>query len=113
MVFYISKHDFQTKVWTPPPCWSLIIPNFQLMQPKEIKKMIEAGLPGAQAKVYSNDNTHFEAVVIYAGFADKMIVKQHQMVYATLGNHIQSNDIHALSLKTYTPQEWEKIQTQA
>jgi len=83
------------------------------MQPEEIKQMIEAGLSGAQAQVYSNDNTHFEAVVICPAFADQRMVKQHQMVYATLGNHIQSNHIHALSLKTYTPEEWDKIQTQA
>ena len=79
------------------------------MQPEEVKKMIETGLPGAQADVKSDDNTHFEAIVVCEEFAGKMMVKQHQMVFATLGNSIQSNEIHALSLKTYTPQEWETI----
>jgi acid stress-induced BolA-like protein IbaG/YrbA len=76
------------------------------MQPQQIKKMIETGLAGAQAEVKSDDNTHFEAIVISKDFTGKTTVKQHQMVYATLGDSIQTNAIHALSLKTYTPQEW-------
>ncbi|OQY51625.1 MAG: BolA family transcriptional regulator [Candidatus Parabeggiatoa sp. nov. 2] len=79
------------------------------MQPEEVKKLIETGLPGAQAQVYSNDGAHFEATVICEDFAGKTMVKQHQMVYVSLGNNIQLNEIHALSLKTYTPQEWEKV----
>lgn len=78
------------------------------MQPEQIKKMIETGLAGAQAEIKSDDNTHFEAIVISEDFTGKTTVKQHQMVYAVLGDSIQSNAIHALSLKTYTPQEWEK-----
>ena len=77
------------------------------MQPENVKKMIETGLPGAQVEVNSDDNTHFEAIVVCEDFAGKTMVKQHQMVFATLGNSIQSNEIHALSLKTYTKQEWE------
>lgn len=80
------------------------------MQPEEVKQMIETGLPGAQAQVYSNDGSHFEATVIGEQFAGKTLVKQHQMVYATIGDSIQSNNIHALSLKTYTPQQWETAQ---
>ncbi len=77
------------------------------MQPEQVKKLIETALPGAQAEIKSDDNTHFEAIVISEDFANKSTVKQHQMVYGALGDSIQSNDIHALSLKTYTPQEWE------
>jgi len=75
------------------------------MQPQELKKLIEAALPGAQVEVRSNDNTHFEAIVISEAFAGKTMVKQHQMVYAALGNSIESNEIHALSLKTDSPQD--------
>lgn len=77
------------------------------MRPEEVKKMIETGLPGAQAEINSNDGSHFEAIIIHEDFAGKSMVKQHQMVYNTLNSSIQSNEIHALSLKTYTPQEWE------
>ncbi len=75
------------------------------MQPQKLKNLIEAALPGAQVEVRSNDNTHFEAIVISKAFAGKTMVKQHQMVYAALGNSIESNEIHALSLKTDTPQD--------
>ena len=75
------------------------------MQPQELKKLIEAAIPGAQVEVRSNDNTHFEAIVISEAFAGKTMVKQHQMVYAALGNSIESNEIHALSLKTDSPQD--------
>ncbi len=75
------------------------------MQPQKLKNLIEAALPGAQVEVRSNDNTHFEAIVISEAFAGKTMVKQHQMVYAALGNSIESNEIHALSLKTDTPQD--------
>jgi acid stress-induced BolA-like protein IbaG/YrbA len=74
------------------------------MQPTHIKKMIETNLPGAQAQVMG-DGSHFEAIVVYEGFSGNSPVKRHQMVYSTLGNSMQS-DIHALSLKTYTPREW-------
>lgn len=79
------------------------------MQPEHIKHMIETGLPGAQAHV-KGDNGYFEATVIYEAFTGKSPVKQHQMVYATLGNSLQT-DIHALSLKTYTPATWETAHT--
>jgi acid stress-induced BolA-like protein IbaG/YrbA len=75
------------------------------MQPQALKQLIEAALPSAQVEVRSDDNTHFEAIVISEAFAGKTMVKQHQMVYAALGNSIESNEIHALSLKTDIPQD--------
>ena len=77
------------------------------MQSNKVKQMIEMGLPGAQVDVKSNDGTHFNVTVIYRGFSGMSTVKQHQMVYATLGDNIHNNTIHALALKTYTPQQWE------
>jgi acid stress-induced BolA-like protein IbaG/YrbA len=75
------------------------------MQPETLKKLIEAAIPEAQVEVRSDDNTHFEAIVISESFTGKTMVKQHQMVYAALGNSIESNEIHALSLKTQSPQD--------
>lgn len=76
------------------------------MTPQEVQQLIENGLPDAQATVYSEDNSHFDAVVVCAAFADKSMVKQHQMVYAILGEFIQNNAIHALNIKTYTPEQY-------
>ena len=69
------------------------------MDKHEIRKLIEAGLPGAQVQVIGDDGQHFEAEVICAEFAGKMPVVQHRMVYATLGEKM-GREIHALKLKT-------------
>lgn len=71
------------------------------MQPEDIKRLIEHGLPGAQAEV-AGDGHHFEAVIVAAQFAGKSMLQQHQMVYAALGDKMRS-EIHALSLRTLIP----------
>lgn len=78
------------------------------MQAEQIKQMIEAGLPGAQVEVLGDDGQHFEAIVVAEAFAGKRTVQQHQMVYAALGGQMESGAIHALALKTYTPEAWAK-----
>ena len=55
------------------------------MNSQQIAQMIRAGLPDAEAIVKSDDNVHFEAVVICPAFAGKRPVQRHQLVYATLG----------------------------
>lgn len=76
------------------------------MQAEQIKQLIEAGIPGCQAIVSGDDGAHFEATVISEVFAGQSMVKQHQMVYATLGNRMQA-EIHALSIRTLTPEQWQ------
>jgi acid stress-induced BolA-like protein IbaG/YrbA len=74
-----------------------------MMQPDDIKQMIECGLPGARVSV-TGDGHHFEAEVIASEFAGKSTLQQHQIVYRTLGGKM-GNEIHALSLRTLTPGE--------
>ena len=74
------------------------------MNPQQVAALIQAGLPGAQVTVNSEDNVHFEAVVVTPGFAGKRAVQRHQMVYATLGAAV-GNEIHALALQVFTPDE--------
>lgn len=74
-----------------------------MMQPDDIKQMIERGLPGARVSV-TGDGHHFEAEVIASEFAGKSTLQQHQIVYRTLGNKV-GNEIHALSLRTQAPGE--------
>ena len=76
------------------------------MSPAEIERLIMQGLPASEVRVHSEDNTHFEALIVAAVFAGKRPVVRHQMVYATLGGHL-GGDIHALSLRTLTPDEWQ------
>jgi acid stress-induced BolA-like protein IbaG/YrbA len=75
------------------------------MNPQQVALIIESGLPGARALVKSEDNVHFEAVVIAAAFAGKRSVQRHQLVYGTLGAAV-GNEIHALALQVYTPEEF-------
>jgi acid stress-induced BolA-like protein IbaG/YrbA len=74
------------------------------MNSQQIAQMIRAGLPGAEAVVKSDDNVHFEAVVVSAAFAGKRPVQRHQLVYAALGDKM-GGEIHALQLHVYTPDE--------
>jgi acid stress-induced BolA-like protein IbaG/YrbA len=78
-----------------------------MMNPDTIKELIAAGLPDADIIVEGDDGTHFQARIISGLFADKTMVQQHQMVYKTLGDKM-GTDIHALSIQTYTPDEWEQ-----
>lgn len=76
------------------------------VSPNDIKQWIEAGMPGAQAQV-DGDGQHFEALVVSAAFAGKSMVQQHQLVYRALGDRMKQ-DIHALSLRTLTPEQWQQ-----
>ncbi|HWJ33992.1 MAG TPA: BolA/IbaG family iron-sulfur metabolism protein [Steroidobacteraceae bacterium] len=75
------------------------------MNPQQVATLIQAGLAGAQATVTSEDNVHFEAVVVAPAFAGKRAVQRHQLVYATLGAAV-GNEIHALALQVFTPEEY-------
>jgi acid stress-induced BolA-like protein IbaG/YrbA len=75
------------------------------MNPQQLAEMIHRGLAGSKASVTSEDNVHFEAVVIAPAFAGKRAVQRHQLVYATLGSAM-GNEIHALALQVYTPEEY-------
>ena len=77
------------------------------MDPKEIQEMIEASLSSLSVHV-DGDGTHFEAVIVSDDFEGKSLLERHQMVYKALGDAMKER-IHALSLKTYTPEQWEKI----
>ncbi len=78
------------------------------MQCEDIKQLIETGMPGSEV-IVTGDGTHFEATVISSEFDNKSMLEQHRMVYATLGNRMES-EIHALSIRPHTPQAWEQAQ---
>ena len=74
------------------------------MQAQDIERLIEEQLPGARARVRGDDGVHFEAIVVCAAFAGKLPLARHRMVNATLGA-LMGREIHALQLKTLTPEE--------
>lgn len=77
-----------------------------MVMPEDIKDWIEQGLEGAKVEI-DGDGRHFNAVIISPAFEGKSSVQQHQLVYGVLGDKMKS-DIHALSMRTLTPAEWER-----
>lgn len=74
------------------------------MDTQTIRKLIEAGLPGARVEVQGADGVHFEALVVSEAFRGKLPLARHRLVYATLGERM-GGEIHALALRTLTPDE--------
>jgi acid stress-induced BolA-like protein IbaG/YrbA len=77
-----------------------------MVTPESIKQNIEQGMAVTHLTV-TGDGRHFEAVVVSEEFAGRSRVQRHQQVFQALGNRMRDEMIHALSIKTYTPQEWE------
>ena len=75
------------------------------MNPSDISQLIAAGFEQADVKVMSEDNTHYEAIVVAREFEGKRSLARHQLIYKTLGK-LMGNEIHALSIRAYTPEEW-------
>jgi len=75
------------------------------VNPEELKSLVCKHIEGAQVEVhcYSGDD-HFEMVVISAAFSGKPRIARHKMVYAALGDNMRAA-VHALALKTKTPEE--------
>jgi acid stress-induced BolA-like protein IbaG/YrbA len=80
------------------------------MNARDVEQLIANGLPGARARVESDDDTHFAAIVVAEAFAGKRMIQRHQMVYATLGARM-GREIHALSIQALTPAEHEAAGT--
>ena len=75
-----------------------------MVTPEDIKSLIERNLAQSEVTV-SGDGRHFDAIIVCAGFAGKTRIQQHQMVYGALGNKMEK-EIHALSMRTVTPEDW-------
>jgi len=76
-----------------------------LPTPEQIKGYIEAGLDCTHVEV-EGDGQHFNAVIVSPAFAGKRPIQRHQLVYAALGERMRA-EIHALSMKTLTPEEFQ------
>ncbi len=76
-----------------------------MMQIEEVQGLIERGMPGCQAHVMG-DGRHFSAVVVSAEFAGKTPIQKQRLVMATVRAELEGDKLHALSIKTFTPDEW-------
>jgi len=75
-----------------------------MVEPSSIEQSIRAGIACTHLEV-SGDGAHFDAVIVSPAFAGLSRVRQHQLVYAALGERMRE-EIHALSMKTFSPEEW-------
>ena len=76
-----------------------------MLEPKQIEIWIAAGLP-CELVAVQGDGQHFEAVIVSSEFAGLNRVKRQQRVNAVLKARFDSGELHALSMKTLTPEEW-------
>jgi len=75
------------------------------MNADQIKQLIAAGL-ACDHLTLEGDGRHWYAVVVSQAFEGKRPIARHQQVYATLGDKMKNDEIHALSIKAFTPAEW-------
>ena len=75
-----------------------------MVTPESIKQGIAAGIACEHLEVVG-DGQHFQALVVSSAFAGKSRVQRHQLVYGALGERMRE-EIHALSMRTLTPEEW-------
>jgi acid stress-induced BolA-like protein IbaG/YrbA len=75
-----------------------------VITPDDIKRAIETGLACEYVAV-DGDGAHFQAVIVCAAFVGLPKVRQHQLVYAALGDRMRE-EVHALSMQTLTPAQW-------
>ena len=79
-----------------------------MLDPSEIRRRIAESLPGSEVEVRDMTGTgdHFEAWVVSTAFSGKPMIEQHQLVYRSLQDLLRTGELHALALKTYTPEQW-------
>lgn len=81
-----------------------------MLDPKQIQSWIADGLPCAYLTV-DGDGHHFGAIIVSAEFAGLNRVKRQQRVYQTIRDKLDSGELHALSMQTLTPEEWQAAQS--
>jgi len=80
------------------------------MTAEELETLIRAGMACEHLQV-AGDGRHWEALIVSPEFEGRRLIQRHQRVYATLGARMQTDEVHALSMKTFTPAEWAAAQT--
>lgn len=79
-----------------------------MLSAHQLESYITEHLACDYIKVLGDDGTHFEAIIVSPAFVGKSMLQQHQLVYSALGDRMRA-EIHALSMRTLTPEVWQKI----
>ncbi|MFZ9179327.1 MAG: BolA family protein [Limnohabitans sp.] len=82
------------------------------MTAQELQQIIAAGMRCDHLEV-EGDGRHWQALVVSPEFEGLRAIRRHQRVYATLGPRMHTDEVHALSMKTFTPAEWAQAQRSA
>ena len=77
-----------------------------------MRQLIADALPCERLDV-QGDGRHWFATIVSGSFAGMRLIARHQMVYAALGERLQNDEVHALSMKTLTPEEWAQQHAEA
>lgn len=79
-----------------------------MVSPSQVESMINTALPDAQIQIQdlTGGGDHYQVIVVSSQFEGKKLVQQHQLVYTALREAMSTEAIHALALKTYTPEAW-------
>ena len=80
------------------------------MSPDSVRRLLLVALPDADLELVDLTGTqdHYQARIVSQAFEGKTLIEQHQLVYRALGDAMHG-PIHALALKTYSPQMWAKV----
>lgn len=81
------------------------------MTPDQLKARLETLAPGTQVQVVDLTGTmdHYQAILVSPAFVGKMMIEQHRQVMKLVQAEIDSNEVHALTLKTYTPEQYQRL----
>jgi acid stress-induced BolA-like protein IbaG/YrbA len=84
-----------------------------MISPDEIKETLAKGLPVSlvETQDLTGGGDHWQVIIVSAAFDGKGLIEQHRMVNEVLKEPLADQRIHALSLKTYSPAQWEKLGT--
>ena len=74
--------------------------------PEQIEGYIQQGIACTHVKV-DGDGQHFFATIVSSEFEGKRLIQRHQLVYSAMGDRMKA-EVHALSIKAFTPEEFEK-----
>lgn len=80
------------------------------MTPEQLQQLIAAGLVCEHLQI-EGDGRHWFATIVSSAFEGQRLIQRHKAVYATLGEKIRTDEVHALSMKTYTPAEWAELES--
>ena len=75
------------------------------MTADQLRALILAGLDCERCDL-EGDGRHWYATIVSAAFEGKRLIQRHQLVYGTMGNRMKTDEVHALSMKTFSPAEW-------